>query len=157
MPTDPLECFIQELQDLSTMNGDNGPDISAALDDLPAWVQQRGEVARKSMQEAVEACCLTLYIICYIICNNRFVFAWAGYLQPPWKQDSTAFTKSKCILMDYQKLKMMSVQDIKDLIKDVLHNKDFHPDWVDDNMHEILYIISYMISYCWNYIIYYII
>jgi hypothetical protein len=52
--------------------------------------------------------------------------------------------------MDYQKLKMMSVQDIKDLIKDVLRNKDFHPDCVDDNMHEILYITSYMISYCWN-------
>ena len=41
----------------------------------------------------------------------------------------------------------MSVQDIKDLIKDVLHNKDFHPDGVYDNMHKILYIISYMISY----------
>jgi hypothetical protein len=42
--------------------------------------------------------------------------------------------------MDYQKLKMMSVQalqGIKDLIEDVLHNKDFHPDGVDDNMHEI--------------------
>ncbi len=36
----------------------------------------------------------------------------------------------------WHKLKMMSVQDIKDLIKDVLHNKDFHPDGVDDNMHE---------------------
>jgi hypothetical protein len=47
MPTDPLECFIQELQDLSTMNGDNGPYISAVLDDLP--VQQRGEVASISM------------------------------------------------------------------------------------------------------------
>jgi hypothetical protein len=35
---------------------------------------------------------------------------------------------------------MMGVQDIKDLIKDVLHNKDFHPDGVDDNMHETLYI-----------------
>jgi hypothetical protein len=68
MPTDPLECFIQKLRDLSTMNGDNGPDISASLDDLP--VQQRGEVASISMQEAVEVCCLTLYIICYIICNN---------------------------------------------------------------------------------------
>ncbi len=51
MPTDPLECFIQELLDLSTMNGDNRPDISAALDDLP--VQQRGEVASISMHEAV--------------------------------------------------------------------------------------------------------
>ena len=43
------------------MNGDNGPDISAALDDLP--VQQKGDVASISMQEAVEVCCLTLYII----------------------------------------------------------------------------------------------
>ena len=41
----------------------------------------------------------------------------------------------------------MSVQDIKDLIKDVLHNKDFHPDGVYDNMHKISFIISYMISY----------
>jgi hypothetical protein len=49
--------------------------------------------------------------------------------------------------MDNQKLMMMSVQDIKDLIKDVLHNKDFHPDGVYDNMHKILFIISYMISY----------
>jgi hypothetical protein len=67
-------------------------------------------------------------------------------VQPPCKQDSTAFTKSKSILMDNQKLMMMSVQDIKDLIKDVLHNKDFHPDGVYNNMHKI-YIISYMISY----------
>ena len=64
MPTDPLERFIQELQDLSTMDG---PDIAAALDDLP--VPQRGEVGGISMQEAVEVCNLTLYIICYIICN----------------------------------------------------------------------------------------
>ena len=78
------------------------------------------------------------------------VFALAGYLQPPWKQDNTAFTKSKSILMDDQKLKMMSVQGFKDLIKDVLHNKDFYPDGVNNNMQEILYTISYMISYCWN-------
>ncbi len=65
MPTDPLECFIQELRDLSTMNGDNGSDISAVLDDLP--VQQREEVSGISMHEAVEVCCLTLHIICYII------------------------------------------------------------------------------------------
>ncbi len=68
MPTDPSECFTQELRDFSIMNGDNGPDISAALDDLP--VLQRGEVASTSIQEAVEVCCLTLYMICYIICNN---------------------------------------------------------------------------------------
>ena len=43
--------------------------------------------------------------------------------------------------MDYQKLKRMSAQDIKDLIEDVpLHNKDFDSDEVDhrDNMHERL-------------------
>ena len=38
--------------------------------------------------------------------------------------------------MDYQKLKKMSAQDIKDLIQDVLHNKEFDPDDVDHNMHE---------------------
>ena len=65
MPTDPLECFIQELRDLSTMNGDNGPDISAALDDLP--VQQRGEVESISMQEAVEVCFCISYAISYAI------------------------------------------------------------------------------------------
>jgi hypothetical protein len=45
------------------MNGDNGPDISAARDDLP--VQQRGEVARISMQEAVEVCSPMLSNIVY--------------------------------------------------------------------------------------------
>ena len=49
--------------------------------------------------------------------------------------------------MDNQKLMMMSVQDIKDLIKDVLHNKDFQPEGLYVNMHKILSIISYMISY----------
>jgi hypothetical protein len=148
IPTDPLECFTQELLDLSTMNGDNGPDISAVLDDLP--VQQRGEVARISMQEAVDVCCLILYIICYIICNNRCIcLGWILAASMQTRQYS--FHKSKSILMDDQKLKMMSVQSIKDLFKDVLHNKDFHPDGVDNNMHGMLYIISYMISYCWNY------
>jgi hypothetical protein len=37
------------------MNGDSGPDNFAVLDDLS--VQQRGEVASISMQEAVEVCC----------------------------------------------------------------------------------------------------
>jgi hypothetical protein len=36
-PTDPLEHFKQELDDLAIMNC---PDVSASLDDLP--VQQRG-------------------------------------------------------------------------------------------------------------------
>jgi hypothetical protein len=57
---------------------------------------------------------------------------------PPREEDSTAFTKSERILMDYQKLKRMSAQDIKDLIEDVLHNKDFDSDEVDHNMHERL-------------------
>ncbi len=47
------------------MNGDNGPDISAALDDLP--VQQRGEVESISMQEAVEVCFCISYAISYAI------------------------------------------------------------------------------------------
>jgi hypothetical protein len=50
-PTDPLERFIQELEDLASMDG---PDISAALADLP--VQQRGDVPTMSMQDAVEVC-----------------------------------------------------------------------------------------------------
>jgi hypothetical protein len=32
----------------------------------------------------------------------------------------------------------MSAQDIKDLIQDVLHNKEFNSDDVDDNMHQRL-------------------
>jgi hypothetical protein len=53
----------------------NGPDILAALDDL--LVLQRGDVAGISMQEAVEVCCLTMYIICYIIRNNGcFCLGW---------------------------------------------------------------------------------
>ena len=49
--TDPLERFIQELEDLSSMDC---PDISAALEDLP--VPQRGDIPGISMQEAVEVC-----------------------------------------------------------------------------------------------------
>ena len=48
-PTDPLERFIQELENLSSMEG---PDISDALADLP--VPQRGDMSGISMQEAVE-------------------------------------------------------------------------------------------------------
>ena len=51
---------------------------------------------------------------------------------------SVPFTKSERILMDYQKLKRMSAQDIKDLIQEVLHNKDFDSDEVDHDMHERL-------------------
>jgi hypothetical protein len=144
-----LECFIQELRDLSTMNGDNGPDISAALDYLP--VQQRGEVASISMQEAVKVCCLTLYIICYIMCNNGCIcLGWILAASMERRQYSFSLSPRARASRWTTKLKMMSVQGIKDLIKDVLHNKDFYPDGVDNNMHEMLYIISYMISYCWN-------
>ena len=59
-------------------------------------------------------------------------------MQPSSEQDRTAFTKSERILMDYQKLKKMSAQDIKDLIQDVLHNKEFDIDEVDHNMHDRL-------------------
>ena len=59
-------------------------------------------------------------------------------MPPPNEQDSTAFTESEHILMDYQKLKKMSAQDIKDLIQDVLHNKEFDIDEVDHNMHDRL-------------------
>ena len=54
--TDPLERFIQELKDLSSMDG---PDISAALEDLP--VPQRGDIAGISMQEAVQVCYIIIY------------------------------------------------------------------------------------------------
>ena len=66
-PTDPLERFIQELDDLASMDG---PDISAALADLP--VPQRGDVPTMSMQEAVEVCSVTYDIIYYIVCDMCF-------------------------------------------------------------------------------------
>ena len=59
-------------------------------------------------------------------------------MPPPREEVRTAFTKSERILMDYQKLKRMSAQDIKDLIQEVLHNKDFDSDEVDHDMHERL-------------------
>ena len=59
-PTDPLERFIQELENLSSMDG---PDISDALADLP--IPQSGDLAGISMQEAVEVCRKLLYHIWY--------------------------------------------------------------------------------------------
>ena len=47
-PLDPLACFIQELDDLSSMNG---PDISSAVDELP--LPQEGDVSGVSVQAAV--------------------------------------------------------------------------------------------------------
>jgi len=40
--------------------------------------------------------------------------------------------------MDFQKLKRMNAQDIKDLIQDVLHSDNFDVDEVDHNMHDRL-------------------
>jgi hypothetical protein len=40
--------------------------------------------------------------------------------------------------MDFQKLKRMNAQDIKDLIQDVLHIDNFDVDEVDHNMHDRL-------------------
>ena len=40
--------------------------------------------------------------------------------------------------MDFQKLKRMSAQDIKDLIQEVLHNPEFNSDEVDHDMHQRL-------------------
>ena len=57
-PTDLLERFIQELENLSSMDG---PDISDALADLP--ITQSGDLAGISMQEAVEVCRNLLYHI----------------------------------------------------------------------------------------------
>jgi hypothetical protein len=42
------------------------------------------------------------------------------------------------LMLDYQKLKKMSAQDIKDLIQDVLHKKEFNSNEVDNNMHKRL-------------------
>ena len=57
-PLDPLARFIQELEDLSSMNG---PDISSAVDDLP--LPQAGDVSGVSVQEAVAVSSYIIYDI----------------------------------------------------------------------------------------------
>ena len=57
-PLDPLARFIQELEDLSSMNG---PDISSAVDDLP--LPQEGDVSGVSVQEAVAVSFYVVYDI----------------------------------------------------------------------------------------------
>ncbi len=54
--------------------------------------------------------------------------------------DSRVFTKSKHILLDYQKLKHMSAADLKDVIQhwQVLKNPEFNIDEGDQDMHERL-------------------
>ena len=50
-------------------------------------------------------------------------------------EDSRAFTRSERILLDHQKLKRMSAVDLRDLIRDVLHNPEFNASEVDHDMH----------------------
>ena len=66
------------------------------------------------------------------------MYSQAGLIPPPNEDDRRAFTPSERILMDFQKLKTMNAQDIKDLIQDVLHNDNFDVDEVDHNMHDRL-------------------
>lgn len=47
-PLDPLARFIEELEELSSMNG---PDISSVVDDLP--LPQEGDVSGVSVEEGV--------------------------------------------------------------------------------------------------------
>ena len=61
-------------------------------------------------------------------------YSQAGLIPPPNADDRRAFTPSERILMDFQKLKRMNAQDIKDLIQDVLHIDNFDSDEVDHNM-----------------------
>ena len=56
-PLDPLALFIQELEDLSFMNG---PDISDVVEDLP--MPQEGDVSGVSVQEAVAVRCYIMMI-----------------------------------------------------------------------------------------------
>ena len=65
-------------------------------------------------------------------------YSQAGLIPPPNVDDRRAFTPSERILMDFQKLKRMNAQDIKDLIQDVLHIDNFDSDEVDHNMHDRL-------------------
>ena len=49
MSLDPLECLIQELEDIASMDR---PDISAVNGDMP--VSQAGDVSGMSVEEAVQ-------------------------------------------------------------------------------------------------------
>jgi len=53
-------------------------------------------------------------------------------------EDGRAFTRSERILLDHQKLKRMNTVDLRDLIRDVLHNPEFNASEVDHDMHERL-------------------
>ena len=49
---DPLAAFLKELEDLDSMSGQSGPDIMAAIADLP--VPQEGFVDGMAFQDAVK-------------------------------------------------------------------------------------------------------
>ena len=53
-------------------------------------------------------------------------------------ENSRAFTRSERILLDHQNLKRMNAVDLRDLIRDVLHNPEFNAGEVDHDMHERL-------------------
>ena len=53
-------------------------------------------------------------------------------------EDSRTFTRSERILLDHQKLKRMNAVDLRDLIRDVLHNPEFNASEVDHNMQKRL-------------------
>lgn len=127
---DPLAAFLKELEDLDSMSG---PDIMAAMADLP--VPQEGSVDGMSFQDAVEVG-KTHVMKSYMISN--MISLQAKLLPAHNMEDGRAFTRSERILLDHQKLKRMSAVDLRDLIRDVLHNPEFNASEVDHNMHERL-------------------
>ena len=94
----------------------SGPDISALNDDLP--VPQEASFDSMSVQEAGEVCLHELYCISYIISCLCITD-----------------TRSERILMDHQRLKAISANDLRDLIRNVLKNPEFNADEVDQDMH----------------------
>jgi len=127
---DPLAAFLKELEDLDSMSG---PDIMAAIADLP--VPQEGFVDGMAFQDAVEVGkthVMKSYMISYMISLQ------AKLLPAHNMEDSRAFTRSERILLDHQNLKRMNAVDLRDLIRDVLHNPEFNASEVDHDMHERL-------------------
>jgi len=76
--------------------------------------------------------------MCYEIINDIIYDMQAKLLPAHDMEDSRAFTRSERILLDHQKLKRMSAVDLRDLIRDVLHNPEFNASEVDHDMHERL-------------------
>ena len=77
--------------------------------------------------------------MCYEIINDIIYDMQAKLLPAHDMEDSRAFTRSERILLDHQKLKRMSAVDLRDLIRDVLHNPEFNASEVDHYMHCLLY------------------